>query len=84
MLFRSYVSYYAMKTIVGKGFEGYLDALDILLAYDRVKRMEEAMDRVMSGKGYPGYDEDVKALKEYYEGAWRSDFEMDEDGCFPE
>ena len=26
----SYVSYYAMKTIVGKGFDGYIEAVEIL------------------------------------------------------
>jgi 3-dehydroquinate dehydratase-2 len=28
----SYVSYYACKTIMGKGFDGYLEAIDILAA----------------------------------------------------
>lgn len=29
----SYVSYYAQKTIIGKGFQGYLEAVDFLKEY---------------------------------------------------
>ena len=83
----SYVSYYAFKTITGKGFDGYLEAIDLLAAYDRVRRMEETMDRVAkaaaSGKKYKGYTLDVKALGKYYEREWRADYELDEAGAFP-
>ena len=84
----SYVSYYAMKTIIGKGFDGYLEAVDILSAYDRVSRMEKTMERVgralNTGFKHEGYESDVEALSTYYSGDWRKDFEMDEQGCFPE
>ncbi len=84
----SYVSYHAFKTITGKGFGGYLEAVDLLAAYDRVRSMEEIMDRVTmaagSGEKYEDYDKDVEKLEEYYSGAWRKDFELDEAGSFPE
>ena len=84
----SYVSLYAFKTIMGKGFNGYLEAVDILSAYDRVCRMEKAMERVKealkTGVRYDGYEPDLDALKTYYSGEWKKDFEMDEEGCFPE
>lgn len=84
----SYVSYYAMKTITGKGFNGYLEAVDILSAYDRVSRMEKSMERVekaiKTGVKHEGYESDIEALSTYYSGDWRKDFEMDEQGCFPE
>ena len=84
----SYVSYYAMKTIIGKGFDGYLEAVDILSAYDRVSRMEKTMERVgralNTGFKHEGYESDLEALSTYYSGDWRKDFEMDEQGCFPE
>ncbi len=84
----SYVSYYAMKTIIGKGFNGYLEAVDILSSYDRVSRMEKTMERVEralnTGFKHEGYEADVEALSTYYSGDWRKDFEMDEQGCFPE
>ena len=84
----SYVSLYAMKTIVGKGFDGYLEAADLLVAHDRVQRMEETMDRVSQAvktcDKYDGYDRDVSELKSYYESEWRSDFEKDEAGSFPQ
>ncbi|MCR4708830.1 MAG: type II 3-dehydroquinate dehydratase [Clostridiales bacterium] len=85
----SYVSLYAFKTIVGKGFDGYLEALEILDAYHRVKTMEELMDRVAEaaeaaeGERYEGFHEDVKTLEEYYAKSWRADFELDEAGVFP-
>lgn len=83
----SYVSLYAMKTIVGKGFDGYLEAVDILAAYDRVRRMEETMDRVTSalgtGEKHAGFEQDIADLKAYYEEDWRTDFELDEAGSFP-
>lgn len=84
----SYVSLYAFKTIMGKGFNGYLEAVDILSAYDRVCRMEKTMERVeealKTGVRYDGYEPDLDALKTYYSGEWKKDFEMDEEGCFPE
>ena len=84
----SYISLYAFKTIMGKGFNGYLEAVDILSAYDRVCRMEKAMERVeealKTGVRYDGYEPDLDALKTYYSGEWKKDFEMDEEGCFPE
>ena len=84
----SYVSYYALKTITGKGFDGYLEAVDILFAYDRVSCMEKSMERVeqaiKTGVKHEGYESDVEALSTYYSGDWRKDFEMDEQGCFPE
>ena len=86
----SYVSLYAFKTIVGKGFDGYLEALGILATYHRVKTMEEIMDRVAEaaeaaeGERYEGFHEDVKTLEEYYAKSWRADFELDEAGVFPE
>ena len=82
----SYVSLYAFKTIVGKGFDGYIEAVDVLAAYDRVKRMEEIMDRVaeaLEGDRYEEFDADVKSLEEYYAKEWRADFELDEEGTFP-
>ena len=82
----SYVSLYAFRTILGKGFEGYLEAVDTLAAYDRVRRMEAMMDKVagaIEGDRYEGFDEDVKALEEYYENDWRADFELDEAGGLP-
>ncbi|MCR5182252.1 MAG: type II 3-dehydroquinate dehydratase [Clostridia bacterium] len=82
----SYVSLYAFKTIVGKGFDGYLEALEILAAYGRVKHMEELMDRVaeaLEGDRYEDFDYDVKTLEEYYAKEWRADFELDEAGTFP-
>ena len=82
----SYVSLYAFWTIVGKGFDGYLEAVDTLAAYDRVRRMEAMMDKVagaIEGDRYEGFDEDVKALEEYYENDWRADFELDEAGGLP-
>lgn len=84
----SYVSLYAFKTIMGKGFNGYLDAVDILSAYDRVSRMEKTMERVKealdTGVRYNGYESDLDTLRTYYSGDWKKDFEMDEEGCFPE
>lgn len=84
----SYVSLYALKTIVGKGFDGYIEAVDFLADYDRVKRMEAAMDRVAealkSGSKYKEFRSDVAALEKYYAKEWRSDFEKDEEGYFPE
>ena len=84
----SYVSLYALKTIVGKGFDGYIEAVDFLADYDRVKRMEAAMDRVAealkSGKKHKEFRSDVAALEKYYSKEWRSDFEKDEEGYFPE
>ena len=84
----SYVSLYAFKTIMGKGFNGYLEAVDILSAYDRVCRMEKPMERVeealKTGVRHDGYEPDLDALKTYYSGEWKKDFEMDEEGCFPE
>ena len=83
----SYVSLYAFKTIIGKGFNGYLEAVDVIAAYDRVKRMEGIMDRVLkalrSGEKYDCFEEDVKKLEKYYAGSWRADFELDEAGGFP-
>ncbi|MBR6472429.1 MAG: type II 3-dehydroquinate dehydratase [Firmicutes bacterium] len=83
----SYISLYAMKTVKGKGFEGYLEAVEILTAYDRVRHMEEIMDRVAeaiaNGSGRQGIEEDIKTLENYYETKWRADFEMDEEGVFP-
>ena len=83
----SYVSLYAFRTISGKGFDGYLEALEILAAMDRVSRMEETMDRVAEAAGfserYEGFDKDVETLEEYLRGEWRSDFELDEAGAFP-
>ena len=84
----SYVSYYALKTITGKGFDGYLEGVDILAAYDRITRMEKIMERVeqasKTGAEYDGYKSDVDTLSAYYSGYWRKDFEMDEEGIFPE
>lgn len=83
----SYVSLYAFKTITGKGFSGYLEAADIMAAYDRVRRMEELMDKVAEateGERYEGFEEDVKTLEAYYEKDWRADFELDEAGGLPE
>lgn len=84
----SYVSYYAFKTITGKGFDGYLEGVDILAAYDRITRMEKIMERVeqasKTGAEYDGYKSDVDTLSAYYSGYWRKDFEMDEEGIFPE
>ncbi|MBQ6608229.1 MAG: DUF4298 domain-containing protein, partial [Firmicutes bacterium] len=82
----SYVSLYAFRTILGKGFEGYLEAVDTLAAYDRVRRMEAKMDKVagaIEGERYEGFEEDVKTLEEYYENNWREDFELDEAGGLP-
>ena len=91
----SYVSLYAMRTIVGRGFTGYLDAVDFLNEYfgeleetiERVLRMEEVMDRVdyaiRNDEKYPEIDEDMKALEDYYAKEWRHDFEMDEKGALP-
>ncbi len=82
----SYVSLYAFKTIVGRGFDGYLEAVDTLAAYDRVRRMEAMMDKVagaIEGDRYEGFEEDVKALEEYYENDWRADFELDEADGLP-
>ena len=82
----SYVSLYAFRTILGKGFDGYLEAVDTLAAYDRVRRMEATMDKVagaIEGERYEGFEEDVKTLEEYYENDWRSDFELDEAGGLP-
>ncbi|MBO5994286.1 MAG: type II 3-dehydroquinate dehydratase [Firmicutes bacterium] len=82
----SYISLYAYKTIVGKGFDGYLEAVDLLAAYDRVRRMEAIMDRVAEAAGgerNEGFDADVKTLEEYYAKNWREDFELDEAGGFP-
>ena len=82
----SYVSLYAFRTILGKGFNGYLEAVDTLAAYDRVRRMEATMDKVagaIEGERYEGFEEDVKAFEEYYENDWRSDFELDEAGGLP-
>lgn len=84
----SYVSYYALKTITGKGFDGYLEGVDILAAYDRITRMEKIMERVeqasKTGAEYDWYKSDVDTLSAYYSGYWRKDFEMDEEGIFPE
>lgn len=84
----SYVSYYALKTITGKGFDGYLEGVDILAAYDRITRMEKIMERVeqasKTGAEYDGYKSDVDTLSAYYSVYWRKDFEMDEEGIFPE
>jgi len=82
----SYVSLYAFRTIVGKGFAGYIEAVDALAACDRVSRMEALMDKVaeaIEGERYEGLADDVKALEEYYENEWRADFEMDEAGGLP-
>ena len=50
--------------------------------------MEKAMERVKealkTGVRYDGYEPDLDALKTYYSGEWKKDFEMDEEGCFPE
>ena len=51
-----------------------------------VRRMEAKMDKVagaIEGDRYEGFDEDVKALEEYYENDWRADFELDEAGGLP-
>ena len=84
----SYVSLYALKTIVGKGYDGYIEAVDFLADYDRVKRMEAAMDRVAealkSGRKHKAFRSDVAALEKYYAKEGRSDFEKDEEGYFPE
>lgn len=84
----SYVSYYAITTITGKGFDGYLEAVDVLVAYYRVLRMETVMDRVeeavRSGEKHEGFERDIEELRSYYSGDWRKDFEMDEKGIFPE
>ena len=48
--------------------------------------MEAMMDTVagaIEGERYEGFEEDVKALEEYYENDWRSDFELDEAGGLP-
>lgn len=82
----SYVSLYAFRTIAGKGFDGYLEAADMLAAYDRIRRMEELMDKVAEaseGEKYEGFEEDVKSLEAYYAKDWRADFELDEAGVFP-
>lgn len=83
----SYVSYYAYYTIIGKGFGGYLEAVDILAAYNRVVFMERLMDRVSSAlescDKYEGMVGDIRTLEKYYENEWRSDYEMDEAGIFP-
>lgn len=82
----SFVSLYAFRTIAGKGFNGYLEAVDILASYDRVKRMEELMDKVgeaVEDARYEGFESDVRTLEEYYAKDWRMDFELDEAGVFP-
>ncbi len=82
----SYVSLYAFRTIMGKGFDGYLEAVDTVAAYYRVKRMEELMDKVAmaaDSERYDGFEDDVKTLETYYENEWRADFELDEAGGLP-
>ena len=91
----SYVSLYAMKTVTGKGFTGYLEAVDELYEYlkkveeaiRRVNAMEAIMDRVAealnNGEKYEGMDENVEALEAYYAYNWKDDFELDEAGAFP-
>ena len=92
----SYVSLYAMKNIAGKGFTGYLEAVDALHDYlteveetiERVRNMEKTSERVEEAlrayNKYVGFEADVKALEDYYAGEWRHDFEMDERGALPQ
>jgi hypothetical protein len=55
---------------------------------DRITRIEKIMERVeqasKTGAEYDGYKSDVDTLSAYYSGNWRKDFEMDEEGIFPE
>ncbi|MCR4690706.1 MAG: DUF4298 domain-containing protein [Lachnospiraceae bacterium] len=59
---------------------------------DRIRLMEEKMDRVRSAMEelstaadlYKELQQDIKDLERYYETVWRDDFEDDEKGKLPQ